>query len=290
MSISIYQDARMYFSSSWSQWFRWLVSSALGCLAIVSPISISAQAADGAASGNALGYDIVSIKPNPGAATMRLSMQPDSLVGSGVSLKVLIDNAFGIRDSLVFGLPKWSESARYDISAKVVDADPAMLRSLTAEQRRAMLAAVLTSRFNLKIHRETRTLAVFNLETGKHGSIPKPSADAAAKIAALGTGMVISNPGEIVAKGISFSSLASTLDGELDRPVVDKTGLTGTYDLYLRWMPDNDATLNSKDAGADLTLPSLFTAVQEQLGLKMVPARGPVSVLVVDSVQVPTQN
>ena len=280
----------MYFASLRSRWFRWLVSSALGCLALVSPIAISAQAAEGAASGNALAYDIVSIKPNPAAATMRLSMQPDSLVGSGVSLKVLIDNAFGIRDSLVFGLPKWTESARYDISAKVLDADQATLRSLTTEQRRAMLAAVLTSRFNLKIHRETQTLAVFNLETGKHGSILKPSADAAAKIAALGTGMVISNPGEIVAKGISFSSLASSLDGELDRPVVDKTGLTGTYDLYLHWMPDNDATLNSKDVGADVTLPSLFTAVQEQLGLKMVPARGPVSVLVVDSVQVPTQN
>jgi hypothetical protein len=67
---------------------------------------------------------------------------------------------------------------------------------------------------------------------------------------------------------------------------VDNTGLTGTYDLYLRWMPDNDdAVSNPKDAGADTTLPNLFTAVQEQLGLKLVPSRGPVSVLVVDSVQ-----
>jgi uncharacterized protein (TIGR03435 family) len=280
----------MYFHSLRSNCFRWLLSSALGCLAFASPIAISAQSADGAASGNSIAYDAVSIKPNPGAATMRLAMQPDSLVGSGVSLRVLIDNAFGIRDSLVFGLPTWSESARYDISAKIVDADPAALRSLTIEQRRAMLAAVLTSRFNLKVHRETRTLPVFSLEPGKHGPILKPSADASAKIANLGTGMVISNSGEIIAKGISFSSFTSSLDGEVDRPVVDKTGLTGTYDLYLRWMPDNDAVSNPKDAGADTTLPSLFAAVQEQLGLKLVPSHGPVSVLVVDSVHAPTQN
>ena len=154
-----------------------------------------------------------------------------------------------------------------------------------------MLAAVLTSRFNLKVHRETRTLPVFSLEPGKHGPILKPSADASAKIANLGAGMVISNSGEIIAKGILFSSFTSSLDGEAGRPVVDNTGLTGTYDLYLRWMPDNDdAVSNPKDAGADTTLPNLFTAVQEQLGLKLVPSRGPVSVLVVDSVQAPTQN
>ncbi len=182
-------------------------------------------------------------------------------------------------DDLILGLPGWTRSERYDIRAKVDNDDVAKWKVLSPSQKTLALQPLLVARFNLQFHHETRERPTYSLVVAKNGpKLLKPQ---------LGTGgsdKSMVTPGKIVLKGSSVSVLASLLSSQgLSHAVVDKTGLTDIYDITLRWSPDD---IGSSDA----SLPSLFTALQEQLGLKLEYNKNPIDVIVIDHIERPSAN
>ena len=233
-------------------------------------------------------YDVVVIKLNNSLSRhMSMDIDEDMLRAENVSLKVLLVNAYGIREGLMFGLPGWANSSRFDVTAKVADTDLKAFRSLSREQRQAMLAALLVDRFHLKMHTEIKTLPVYELVVAKGGPkltatvVPPPDTK---NPDPLGLGNLDVHGTDLTATGVTLSDLAGNLAFPLDRTVLNKTGLTGRYDFQLRW------TADGASAGATDAPPDLFTAIQEQLGLKLQAAKGPVTTLVVDHVEQPTAN
>jgi uncharacterized protein (TIGR03435 family) len=187
----------------------------------------------------------------------------------------------------MFGLPGWADSSRFDVTAKVSDPDLKALSHLSREQRQAMIAALLADRFHLKLHTEIKTLPVYELVVAKGGPRLKPTIlppPGAENPDPLGYGNLDVHGTDITAAGVTLSDLAMNLTFPLDRTVRNKTGLTGRYDFQLRWTPDGVVT------GATDAPPDLFTAIQEQLGLKLQAAKGPVKTLVIDHVELPSAN
>ena len=228
-------------------------------------------------------YDAVVIKPNSsGSGSSRISSNMDLYNATNVSLKMLLQDSYNVKEDMITGVPKVMESARFDVEAKVVDPDPAVLKKLDADQRRAMRRAILLERFQLKVHTEVKTLPVYEMSVTKGGPKFKESPT-------TGSGSSththsIHGGTELTARNVTMASFASTLYSEVHRTVADKTGLTGKYDLDMKWTPE-DQPATDADAG-----PSIFTALQEQLGLKLQSAKGPVETLVVDNVEMPSAN
>jgi uncharacterized protein (TIGR03435 family) len=204
-------------------------------------------------------------------------------------LKNLLEDAYGIKEDLISGVSGPVESARFDIQAKIVDADRHAKR-LTRKQQRAMLLPFIEERFHLRAHTETRTLPVYELIVLKDGPKFKQSADDSKQSG----GTSVQNNRELTAHGVSMASFASTQTNSVHRTVIDKTGLAGLYDLALKWSPDDGSNQGASNRDGSNTQtdsgPSIFTAVQEQLGLKLKPAKGPVETLVVDHVEMPSAN
>jgi uncharacterized protein (TIGR03435 family) len=174
--------------------------------------------------------------------------------------------------------PPWLASTRFDIQAKADIGD--QTKSLTSEQDRdlkhRMVQALFADRFHLKVHQETRTLPAYDLILAKGGSKLQPSQSNGKTV---GTGR-----SHFDGQGLTTTIIAEELSQITGRIVVDKTDLTGRYDLKLQWTPDG-APATTEDSA-----PSLFTAIQEQLGLKLEPAKEPVPVLVIDHIDPPTPN
>jgi uncharacterized protein (TIGR03435 family) len=217
------------------------------------------------------------------------------------SLKELIEfvQDFGYYDvdQRIVGGPKWIFSARFDIEAKC-DEDTArafgkmpLKQQVHAEQ--IMVQALLADRFKLATHRETRRLAVYALVQEKSGSKVKPSAKAGEK----DEGGAEGPPGNWDGNGVTMAELARDLSALPEiggRVVSDKTDLNGRFDFTLKWTPET--TMGARPPGPDSgvkpdsSVPSLFTALQEQLGLKLEMTKEPVDVIVIDSAQLPTPN
>ncbi|MGD1064609.1 MAG: TIGR03435 family protein [Terracidiphilus sp.] len=228
-------------------------------------------------------YDVATVKVNNGfSRDTSVDMDETTFRAINVPLQHLLVNAYGIRPGLMFGLPPWASSLRFDIYAKVTDPDLKTLRSLSQAQRREMIAAILVDRFHLKVHTETKILPVYELVVAKGGPKLTPSL----RPDPLGIGKMDVHNSDIIAAQLTLSQLAGNLSAPLDRTVIDKTGLTGQYDLRLHWTPNTAA---GGDEPADAP-PDLFTAIQEQLGLKLQPAKGPVETLVIDHLDKPTAN
>jgi uncharacterized protein (TIGR03435 family) len=196
-----------------------------------------------------------------------------------------------IEDDRILGLPHWTKSERYDVEAKVGDEDVPKWKALSLAQQRVALRSVLVKRFNLQFHHETRERPTYSLVVAKNG--PKlhkvqpgetyPNG-VTGPDSAGGRGAAIVTPGKIVLPRSSLSVLANLLSSQgLSHPVVDKTGLTDIYDITLRWSPED---IGSSDA----SLPSLFTALQEQLGLKLEYNKNPIDVIVIDHIEKPSAN
>jgi uncharacterized protein (TIGR03435 family) len=225
-------------------------------------------------------YDIASIKLNKsGSGSVSVRANVDSYSATNISLKKLLQNAYGIREGLISGVPGPIDSARFDVQAKIVEPDPEAVRRLSDKQRAAMLLPVLTDRFQLKTHTETRILPVYELVAVQSGPKLTPSAGEG-----KGRGMSVSNT-ELTVRGLPMSAFVNMLEGQLQRTVIDKTGLTGNYDFALKWSREEESGTE-----ADSSAPSIFTALQEQLGLKLQPAKWPVETLVVDQVAMPSEN
>lgn len=189
------------------------------------------------------------------------------------SVKTLLRNAYGLLSFQLAGGPGWLDDERYDINAKANSAD-----DLTLESTKPLLQNLLADRFHVKVHWETREGPIYVLVTDKSGPKFQTHTDAP------GHGMNTRKSAiavQMKGTGVPMEELASNLGNQLGRFVTDETGLHGSYDFVLNWAPDPTA---------DSNLPSLFTALREQLGLRLEPRKGPMKVLVVDQAEKPTEN
>ena len=229
-----------------------------------------------------LAYDVVSVKPDhsngPYSSWWRTS--PDGM-SANVPVRGLIMSAYHlVMTDQISGLPEWAESTQFDVEAKM-DADTmAAYNKLSKEERwkqsDLMLQAILAERFNLKIHHELKQLPVYQLVIAKGGpKLKKSPSDAPSGYSVYS--------GRLNGQGIEISSLTYTLSGTVGRLIVDKTGLAGKYDIDLKWSMD-DAPAASDPA------PSIFTALQEELGLKLESTKAPVDTIVVEHLDKPSEN
>ena len=237
-------------------------------------------------------FDVVSVKPNKSGSTdQSWGMNPDGLTGRNVHLHTMLLMAYQLHDDELINEPKWSDTDGWDIDARISAEDMAAMGTLTYAQRLSMMQAILSDRFGLKTHRETRELPVYTLTVAKGGQKMTPSKIDPSQPMMEGMPGVLNyrraKSAIITASMASMSGLAEELSDGVGRKVVDGTGLTGRYDFTLKWTPDED--MNGGTA-PDSSAPSLFTAVEEQLGLRLVSAKSPVAVLVIDAIERPSQN
>lgn len=203
----------------------------------------------------------------------------------------MIEYAYALRDFQVTGGPSWLNNATWDILAKI-DRPVPNWTNLRSDDRRAIMrqrmAAVLAQRFNLKCHFETKQLPVYNLVLARGGpKLKQPTADTAKKGSTNWDGEGRQN--KMDGTGVELTAFADMLSQALGRTVINKTGLSGISNFTLSWT--SDPNVGSPAASTDSNSgPTIFTALEEQLGLKLEPAKGPVPVLVVDSVQKPSEN
>ena len=210
-----------------------------------------------------------------------------------VTVVDLITFAFGVHARQIVGGPEWVQSARYDIEG-VPEAPGRPAR----EQLEAMVRGLLANRFQLKLAPETRDLAVYALAIAKGGVKLKESPDVDGEHPGYGF-KSISPRAEMGVMHMTMSNFASALQRVvMDRPVVNQTMLSGRYSFTLNWTPDDSQFLQWRGAGANTATAreeqdspaGLFTAIQEQLGLKLQPEKAPVDVLVVQHIEQPTAN
>jgi uncharacterized protein (TIGR03435 family) len=238
------------------------------------------------------GFDVASIRANNTSSDGRHHIYNDPAESHfrtvNLSIKDLIQFAYGLPDSQILGGPAWLDSAMYDIDAKSdtsVDAQLHTLPSNAARHRKQlMVQALLAERFQLATHQETRQLPVFNLVLAKGGPAFKADSSVGNTIDTGRNHLHISGTQDTVA------TLARELAQVLGRVVVDNTGLTGSYDLKLRWTPDNEPPPMLNGQPDPNPAPDIFTAIQEQLGLKLESGKGPVPVLVIDHIERPSEN
>jgi len=245
-----------------------------------------------------LAYDAVSVKPNKtGGGMIRINQGTDVYRGTNVTLKMLLRYAYDLTtEDQISGLSGALASAHFDIEAKM-DADTVaalkkMSKEASEDQRRVMMQAMLADRFQMKVHHEQKELGMYDLVIAKGGIKFKEAEtagtnDGDGKPQPKGSFMV--RNGQLTGDGIPVANLAMFLAQILHKQVTDKTGLKGNYDMLLKWQPD-DQPAESHDATGGEQAPSIFTAVQEQLGLKLDPTKGMVDTIVVDHVEVPSEN
>jgi len=218
-------------------------------------------------------FEVVSVKPaDPGANGSSWGAPPGRLTMRNTTLKNLVMNAFRLNEYQITGGPKWMDSARFNIDAKLPAGAP-------QDQIPLMMQAMLADRFKLQSHRETRTLREYALVVAKGGA-KFPEVD---KGDHPGAG-TYQDPHEILGRGRPVSDMARMLVDAVDAPVIDRTGLKGQYDFELRFAP------LSVTPEANEGLPPIFAVLQEKLGLKLQAMKGPVEVLVIDRAEMPSAN
>ena len=174
-----------------------------------------------------------------GLGVMRFIFTLDGCSATNISLDFLVSNAYGISRDLISGGPNWIVSSRYDVEAKVAGADVAEWHRLDLSQRNSMLQPLLADRFKLKVHKETKLRPIYELVIAKNG--PKLKEAKPGDTGTKGTNRV-SRPGmTLIAprQGIPIAMLADRLSEILHRTIVDKTGLTGKYDITLEWASED---------------------------------------------------
>jgi uncharacterized protein (TIGR03435 family) len=224
-----------------------------------------------------LTFDAASVRPSApdDARGSTFEFPPGGLKVTNGTLMGIIESAFEVRDFQILGAPGWANSDRFDIVARSAAADTSLEISAT----RRKLQTLLSQRFQLKAHRETRDLPIYVLAVGKGGLKLRE-----AKTSGAPAGIQRAC-GQMTGTGTSMANLTGYLSRELGRPVQDRTELSARYDFHVDWTPDSGPCPGSATDG-----PSLFTALQEQLGLKLESAKGPVEVIVIDSVEKPDDN
>jgi uncharacterized protein (TIGR03435 family) len=260
------------------------------------------QVAKNTDEGSTIAYTVVSVRvTKQELASYEIRDLPDGLRVRSATLNGLIGEAYGfvigpLSEQEVLGEPAWAKTVKFDIDAKVDEGDIARLKAeddrwnnmanfiaataaRTPTMRMRMLRVLLADRFQLKVHDEVRTLPVYRMIVAKGG--PKLAKAKDSEHGSLSTG-----GGRIWGEGVPLVLLPSLLAPEMGRPIVDATGLQGTWDFKLMWTPG----LALEDSGGSADRPGLLTAMQEQLGLKLEAGKGPVHVTVVDRAEMPGEN
>jgi uncharacterized protein (TIGR03435 family) len=269
---------------------------AVGALAVAAPVAIGLLNPARAQEQPAQSFEVASIKPSdPASRGISISGPGGGITAKGITTKGLIENAYDVHDFQIAEGPNWIDSDHYDISAKSEDSDEIDSSHLTPKQleahgklRHARLQALLAERFQLKLHRVTKNLPVYALVVARSGPKLQPAKGSDPR-ANYGMRM---GPGQLTATSLSTELLAANLSNLVDRVVLNKTGLEGYYDFTLNWTPDRRVPEppDSDQPTADANGPSLFTALQEQLGLRLVPQKGPVEILMIDHIEKPSPN
>ena len=223
-------------------------------------------------------YAVATVKPNKSAGVLSYwKNTPDGFSAIAPPIGFIM-SAYDVHtpDQIV-GLPAWAGNEAFAMEAKMDGDTVAALAKLPpqqqGQQRQKMLQALLADRFALKVHRTTKELPIYVLTVVDAGKLKKSVSE---------TGASSSSSGKFTARGISIDSLAMNLSNTVGRTVVNQTGLAGAFDITLEWAPEG--------ADASDPRPSIFTALEEQTGLKLKPAKGPVDAIVVDAIERPTQN
>ena len=233
-------------------------------------------------------FEVASIRPsNPNQQGKLFTVKGRQVLTIGTTVNDLVTFAFGLHARQVVGGPSWMESEKYDVTGQ-----PEGQGLPNERQMRAMLRALLESRFQLTSHRETRELSAYALVVGQGGpKLTKNDSNPNGLPSLLFRGL-----GVLPVNNATMADFAGVMQlAVLDRPVVDRTGLQGRYDFTLTWTPDETQFAGfgvripppSNDPSAP---PVLFTAIQEQLGLKFDSVRAPVEVLIVDRIEKPSEN
>ena len=292
-----------------------------GVLALAVPVAISAvgapapQAPPQTAITSAPKFDVASVKQNKsGDSRMGIGLQPGGrFSATNATVRNLVRFAYQLQDFQLVGGPDWLNSERFNILAQAgSDVPPGQPGTIGPVQ--LMLRALLAERFGLIVRPDTRTMPIYALVVarpdGKLGPrLSASSIDCVAMMAAARGGGAAppapgpgqrpvcglrTAPGQIMAGGFPLSQLTLSLSGMVQRVVIDRTGLSGNYDLELTFTPDQMSQVAQPPGGqlspVDPNGPSIFTALQEQLGLKLDSQNGPVDVMVIDRVERPTED
>jgi uncharacterized protein (TIGR03435 family) len=233
---------------------------------------------------------------------------PHGFTARNAPLQTILGAAYGVQADLISGAPDWVSSEKYDIDVQLpdsaVDDTQKPGDGIGIEKLQGMLQALLANRFKLTLHRQTKDLQVYELVVADGGSKLEEAKPAYMNPNGINgpegrlpkRGMMQMGLGELIDHGTTLAPLVEQLSWQLGRTVVDKTGLKGNYDFSLRWTPGESEAGMRKLMGDKPTAdrapssgPSLFTAIQEQLGLKLEPKTAPVQVLVVDHVEKPQE-
>ena len=292
----------------------WIVAVTPLAIGLSAPIAVRAQVQ---ASGRRPSFEVASVRQNLSNDRRTFAVQPGGrLAVKNVAVKDLIAAAFDLADigalipDRVLGGPDWIDSERYDIAAKA-STEFRFAPGGPPKDMLVMLRSLLEERFKLVAHREAREMPTFALVVASKDGRPGPglhksSVDCDALFAAGQAAApppprqpnepppcrLMGGPARTIAAGVTMQQLAANLSNHLGRFVVDKTGLTERFDFNLGWTPDRLPT-SAPPPGippVDPNGPPLVTALQEQLGLKVEPARGPVEVLVIDHIEHPTPD
>lgn len=250
-------------------------------------------------------FEAASIKPSASARLLGTMVRDGKLTATGISLKNLMAVAYDVREAEILGGPNWVRSERYDISAKA--AGPAS----TAELK-LMIRALREDRFQLKTRREMKEMPVYALIAAKNGTKLKPSNDLncsdpsvytpppelptagqPAKPISIRCGNFYVLNDRLQGRKVSLRQLASTLSSMniVEQRVVDQTGIAGTFDIDLQWDASSRRNVQLTDTSPDNTnLPSIFSAFEEQLGIKLQSQEARLEVLVIDNAMQPAAN
>jgi uncharacterized protein (TIGR03435 family) len=241
-------------------------------------------------------FSVATVKPNiKDDGRWKMAFTQDGYEAFGVTIQKLLQDAYAFYDTdRVIGLPKWAGSEKFDLQAKIDESDEPTFTDLSLAQQRLMLQALLSDRFGLKVHFEAREMPIYALKIANTGlkfkeHVPNHAPDGANP--ETGGLMTRSRPGQLTEEWVTMPSFATILTYQVNRPVIDATGLTGRYDIQLDWTPED----RTAPSGGDTSMttpsgPSIFTALKEQLGLWLDPQKGPADVLVIDHVEHPIQN
>lgn len=221
-------------------------------------------------------FEVAVIRPNlagPSAGTSFNLFDGGRVKMTNEPVKLLIRQAFRLQNAQIAGGPNWIESDRYDIEAKTGRPE-----KIAPDQLSPLMQDLLRERFHLKFHHETRELTVLAIVAAKSGAKLQPKAQDTTPGMNTSGGPTKS---KLIATATPMPLLANYVGNRLGKIVVDKTGLSDTYDFTLEWAPDQ---------ASDSTEPSLITALREQLGLRLETQKSPVEVLVIDSIDRPSEN
>jgi len=285
-----------------------LLTAAL--IMLLPPMSLAQKSAEPCAASPPLAdacpahsFEVATIKPSQQGPHkfFDIVMTPVGMDASSASLTMLVAYAYGLRSAVdqVSGVPDWAKTDLFDVQAKMSAADIAEVQKLSYEEGTArlkpMLQTLLAERFKLKVHSETKQVPVYELVVAKGGAKLKDAATdpnpplgkrADGKLA---TGIrFLKDTGIVQMSLTSFVSFLSQPVARIERPVLDKTGLIGSYYFTLNWSVYSNGAGSSPGPPEDSTV-SIFGALQE-VGLKLRPATGPIDIIVIDHVEHPSEN